>query len=268
MKVSRRMSGSLRARTFLAPKLFPLYDFVIQSLADRLRHSIDLHVAESYDDLADADLAFLCSLPYVIHRERFQLEPLAAPVLTGARYGGQAIYFSDVIVNAKSRFQNFGDLRGQTWSFNEPLSQSGYGHPRDHLIGRDETNGFFSRVVASGWHERSIEWVAAEKVAASAIDSHLLEVVLHDEPDLARSIRIIDTIGPSPVQPLVASRRLPADLRAAIREVVVRMHEEADPRDKLQAARVARWIEVTDATYDPVRRMHERAIAVDFLTLR
>ena len=77
-------------------------------------------------------------------------EPIAAPVLQGERYGGRPIYFSDVIVHRDSDARSFMDLRDRSWSFNDPLSQSGYGITRYHMLSIGEIDGFFSEVIKRG----------------------------------------------------------------------------------------------------------------------
>src|SRR5262249_24280321 len=160
-------------------------------------------------------VSFLYGLPYVrlTRRRPPQVELLAAPLLRGPRYGGRPVYFSDVIVRRDSRFRSFADLRGCRWSYNEPDSHSGYGVTCYRLVQMGETGGFFGKVVAAGLQQRSIRPVCAGKVDASAIDSHVLALELHIRPDLAGRLRVIDTLGPSTVQPVVASRRLPESLR-------------------------------------------------------
>jgi ABC-type nitrate/sulfonate/bicarbonate transport system substrate-binding protein len=61
-----------------------------------------------------------------MRRQPPKLTLLAAPLPAGARYGGKPIYFSDVVVRRDSPYQTFADLRGVTWGYNEPGSQSGY----------------------------------------------------------------------------------------------------------------------------------------------
>src|SRR2546421_2824087 len=125
---ARRMC-TLRMATYLAPHLFWFYEFVAGCIGRRLGLGVELSADLTYDDLEHADLAFVCSLPYV---ECAQLvEPLAAPVLSGERYGDRPIYFSDVVVHADSPICSFAELRGRSWAYNEPRSQSGYGITRD-----------------------------------------------------------------------------------------------------------------------------------------
>src|SRR5262245_46436358 len=198
---------ALRIVSFLAPKLLGFYTFLAGRVARSLRCGVEVVVGTSYDELDSADIAFVCGLPYVERTLRGDcpVEPIAAPVLRGARYGGRAIYFSDVIVRRDSSYRCFADLRGGSWAYNEPLSQSGYGITRFVLAQGRQAKGFFGRGVAAGWHERAVHLVATGACDASAIDSHLLAVICRDEPGLAKELRVIETLGPSTIQPVVVS---------------------------------------------------------------
>jgi phosphonate transport system substrate-binding protein len=93
----------LRFVTFLAPNLLPLYEFISRYVGERLNWPISLSTGISYQTLDhQADVSFLCGLPYVLltRQRESLLEPLAAPVLQGDRYGGRPLYYSDVIVRS------------------------------------------------------------------------------------------------------------------------------------------------------------------------
>jgi phosphonate transport system substrate-binding protein len=259
----------LRFVTFLAPNVRPVYECVARYVGARLGCGAELVDGNCYKKIAHADVAFLCGLPYIQLNSSFQdgVELLAAPVLQGPRYAGRPVYFSDVIVHRDSPYYSFADLRGATWSYNEPNSHSGYGIVRYHLARLGEKRGYFGRVLQAGWHERSIRLVAARKVDASAIDSQVLAVALREHPHLARRLRVIDTLGPSTIQPVVAARRLPARLRADLRSLLLRIHKNRAARAQLSHGFVERFVSVTDRDYDDIRLMH-RAAASCRLTAR
>jgi phosphonate transport system substrate-binding protein len=196
------------------------------------------------------------------------LEAVAAPLLHGPRYGGRPVYFSDVIVRRDSPLRRFADLRGRSWSYNEPLSQSGYGVTRYQLVERGETAGYFGRVVEAGWHERSIRLVHAGEVDGAAVDSHVLALTLRDHPELADGLRVIDSFGPSTVQPVAVASWLPAPLKEDICAALVDMAEAPDGREALARGMVERFVAVTDGCYDDLRRMRAACAAAGFLTLR
>jgi phosphonate transport system substrate-binding protein len=269
---SRRQRDSLRFVTFLAPNLFPLYEFITHHAGRRLGLPTELAVGSSYTQLSTeaVDVAFVCGLPYVeLSRSgEAPVEPLAAPILRGERFGGRAIYFSDVIVQQASRLQSFTDLRGCSWAYNEPHSQSGYGITRHHLLCRGETNGYFGRIVEAGWHEEAVRLVACGAVDAAAIDCQVLAVALRAQPEIAARVRIIDTLGPSTIQPVVAARRLTQRLRTDLRAFLLNLANDPVARPHLDRAFVQGFEAVNDASYTDIRAMLAAAEAADFLALR
>jgi phosphonate transport system substrate-binding protein len=196
------------------------------------------------------------------------MELLAAPVLQGERYGGQPIYFSDVIVRRESPFQKFADLRGHSWSYNDPDSHSGYNVTRYRLVQMGETHGFFGQVVEAGFHQKSIQMVIEGMVDASAIDSQVLAIELRDHPAWASQLRVIDSLGPSSIQPVVAARQLPPTTIAAVRRVLLSIGDDPRAAAALAQGFVQRFAPVTDTTYDDIRAMLAAAEAANFMVLR
>ena len=196
------------------------------------------------------------------------VELVAAPVLQGERYQGRPIYFSDVVVRTDSLLGSFADLRGHSWSYNDPDSHSGYNVTRHRLVQMGETRGFFSRVVEAGSHQRSIRLVAAGDVDASAIDSQVLAIELRDHPELATQLKIIDTLGPSTIQPVVAARHVPQEVRTGVQRVLFAMGDDPAARPSLDRGFVERFVKVTDTTYDDIRSMLAAAEAAGYLVIR
>ena len=262
----------IRFASFLAPNMFDVYGFMADYVGERLGRHTELTVGRSFDEFAEgaADIGFLCGLPYVelARQPHPPVELLAAPVLTGERYGGRPIYFSDVIVRADSHFGSFSELRGSVWAFNDPDSHSGYNVTRHRLVSMGETGGFFGRVVEAGSHQRSIKMVCSGEIDAAAIDSHVLAVELRDRHALREQIKVIDTLGPAGIQPVVAASRLPDGLKAAVREALLAMNEDPAARAVLTSSFVERFVAVTDDDYEDVLAMLVAAEDADFMTIR
>jgi phosphonate transport system substrate-binding protein len=262
----------LRFGTFLAPNIMPVYEAVTEVVGRRLGVETELFIETDYEACAndENEVCFVCSLPYVAFERQgvAPAVPIAAPVLLGDRYSGKPIYFSDVIVHRDSPLQSFLDLRGHSWAFNEPLSHSGYGITRFHLLELGETSGFFSQVIEAGFHETAMRLVAAHEVDASAIDSQVLAVALRDDPSLARSLRIIDALGPSTIQPVAVSKRVPARQRRELQEVLTTMHEDPEIRERLALGMVERFVPADSSSYDDIRMMLEACEAAGFMEIR
>lgn len=262
----------LRFGTYLAPNILPVYQTVTEEVGLRLGMETELVVETDYESCAEDEneVCFVCSLVYVEFERQgvAPAVPIAAPVLQGDRYSDRPVYFSDVIVHRDSSFASFLDLRGRSWAYNEPHSHSGYGITRYHLVELGETHGFFGRVVEAGFHEESIRMVADHEVDASAIDSQVLAVALRDDPHLARSLRIIDALGPSTIQPVAVSKRVPLELRRQIQSVLVSLHEDRDVRERLALGLVKRFVPVGPSSYDDIRMMLESCEAAQFMRIR
>lgn len=266
------VSKPLRFVTFLAPSIKPVYQFVADYVADKLGISTELVVGKDYAPATDGsmDVGFICGLPYVLFtNENPELMlPIAAPILQGARYKDRPIYYSDVIVRRDSPFQNFASLRGSRWSYNEPLSQSGYGIVRQKLLEMGETKGYFGEVVNAGFHQRSIRLVQTGEVDASAIDTQVLEVAMRDHPQLEDRLKVIDALGPSTIQPVVASGKVPKSLRADLTDVLEQMGDDPEARPALDVGLVSRFVEVEGSDYDDIRQMVRGAEEAEFTEIR
>src|SRR5690606_17463486 len=126
---------TLTLTTCMAPNM----DRLCRDLADYLAARLSIPVRAVLDppwqererlfDAGQIDLCWICGLPYVRKADRTpgRIAPLVAPVMAGRRYGGQPVYFSDVVVRHDSPYRHLSDLAGASWAYNEPGSHSGYG---------------------------------------------------------------------------------------------------------------------------------------------
>jgi len=255
--------------TYLAPCIQPLYEFVAARVGEQLHRPTRLIVGESFDQVrhADVDFAFLCGLPYVRLKGEnpAAVEALAAPIVSGERYEERPIYFSDVIVPVRSPASAFGDLRGRSWAYNEPDSHSGYLITLSTLVQMAETAEFFGRWEMTGFHQESIRRVAANQVEGSAVDSHVLGVEMRDHPELAEQMRVIGTLGPSTIQPLVATSAVSPRLRQEVIEIVAGLGSTESERRSLSAGLVERFVAIDDSAYADIRSNLRAVEAARFL---
>jgi phosphonate transport system substrate-binding protein len=248
----------LRFASFLSPSLESFYRATAEYVGRRLGTETELVVGTSLDQITwgEVDVSFVCGYPYVVLAagER-PPQAIAAPVLTEPRYGGRPVYYSDVIVRRDDPMGRFADLRGCHWCFNEPTSHSGCLTVLHHLVQLGETKSFFGCFEEAGFHLESMRLVADGAYEASAIDSHVLAVARREDPDLVARLKVIDTIGPSSIQPVVVGAHVPDDTREMVRGALAVMHSDQQYAAVLGEALVARYAPVSDAAYDDIRRM-------------
>lgn len=161
------------------------------------------------------DVGFVCSPTYRWLRPKVTLLPLPVPV--DARANGRPVYFADVVVRAEMNATSLDDLRGKTWAYNDRNSRSGWFSMLERC-----GEGFFSDLVASGSHLRSLEMVRDGVVDAAAIDSNVLLL------DGAAGLRVIDTWGPFAIQPAIIRATVDAVEKTRIATALLTLHERHD----------------------------------------
>ena len=167
-------------------------------------------------------------------------------VFDDPRAGGSPVYFSDVVVAAASPARSFADLRGGVWAYNDVCSLSGF-HCLLRRIDRDRP--FFREMRASGAHHVSIDWVARGIADAAAIDSNGLRLALARDPSLRERIRVLESWGPHPIQPIAARADLPVDLRRALATTLVELARDDAARAALAVYGVRGFVPVDESLY-------------------
>lgn len=200
-----------------------------------------------------ADVAFVCSPSYpLLKRAGSPIEILpAAAVFADPRTEGRPVYFADVIVRASFRAARFEDLAGSVWSYNDRFSRSGWGSMVARLAGmtpRRTPDSYFRALVDAGSHLRSLALVVAGAADAAAIDSNVLWLARRDR-SLAAAIRLVESWGPMPVQPVLARSSLDAATRRRIAEALWQLHEKPEDARRLEAFGVRRFAPIDENAY-------------------
>ena len=237
------------------------------SIATTFVNDISWQERERLFDAGEIQVCWICGLPYVwkADEERSDIELLVVPVMEGERYQGQPVYYSDVVVNRNSPFQEFADLANTIWAYNEPRSHSGYNITRYHLAQKGLPGTYFGKVIAAGSHEMALKMILNHEIDAAAIDSTVLETELQNSPAISSQIRIIETLGPSPIPPWIIRKDVPASLRISIRHLLSNMHKDELGRNILATNRIKKFIVAQDQDYNSLRKMDKTAQQIQLL---
>jgi len=259
-----RADRPLRLLSFLAPSLPEgLFQLVGERIAAATRRPVEIDFETSVsgptletDPFASgrADLAFVCGPSWAVLRgggAPVAFIP-AAPVFDDPRNGGRPVYFSDVIVPAGHPSRRFEDLRGGRWVYNDRESLSGWHRMIERLAaaGLGSPERFYSRVFASGAHVRSIEVVASGEADVSAVDSNALILARRRAPTLSERLRVIESWGPTPIQPLLASAALDERTRGAVLSALLTLDRDAATRRDLARYGVLRFAPADPGSYE------------------
>ncbi len=261
-------STAIHFATFLSPIMYSTYAHIARYVGERVGYQTLLTVGQSFDEFAEnqVDVAFICGLPYVrmSSQDPCLVELLVAPVLMGERYLHKPVYFSDVIVRSDSPYTSFDDLGGCVWAYNERVSHSGCNLVCYSLLERGKSPDYFGKTVKSGSHMRSLEMVLEGEADATAIDSHLSDILRSRDEVLAGRLRVVDVLGPSSIPPVVVSRRLDNELKCRLREALITMHLDSCGAEELRKALIERFVAVEDEDYWNIREMLEKVERVEF----
>lgn len=255
-------SSPASIRMAVAPVLSALptsdmYRQLADYLSGKLGRLVELVQGKTYSEIndliksGDVAVAFVCTNPYLEGRADFGMELLVAPEVNG-----EVVYYSQLIVNESNSADSLDDLRGATFAFSDPLSNSGRLAPLYQLAKMGERpETFFSQNIFTYSHDSSINAVAEGVVDAAAVDSLVLDYLLAEEPDLIRKVKVIEQWGPFGINPVVVHPGLNAELKEQLRQVLLEMDEDPEGKMILPSLMIDRFLTPDDGIYDSVREM-------------
>jgi phosphonate transport system substrate-binding protein len=231
-----------------------LFDYLSKKLGKKVKLVQRSNYAEMNEllRLGRVDLAFVCSRAYIAGAMQFGLKLLVVPVV----YDEGPVYYSYIIVNKDSNINSFVELRGKSFAFADPLSNSGELYPRYLLAKMNETpDTFFSHYFYTYSHDKSIEAVASGIVDGAAVDSLIWDYKNMTEPWVTSRTRIIKVSPPFGIPPVVASPYSDKELVEEIRNILLSMHEDEDGRKILRKLHIKRFILPENASYASIEEM-------------
>jgi len=241
------------------------YKELLAYLGAKLNYEVRLIQRRTYREVNELflkrqlDLAFICTGPYVAGRQQYGFEGLATPVIRGQPY-----YQSYLIVNKESAFANLAQLRGKTFAFTDPDSNTGSLVPHYWLaLMGERPSSFFSSFTYTYSHDNSIMAVARSLVDAAAVDGHQWEYFNLRNPQYTRMTQVIKKSEPFGNPPLVASVDLTVEMKAAIQDVLLTMHQNPEGKRILDQLLIDRFEKPRDEWYRSVLDMYAKIKIID-----
>lgn len=195
------------------------------------------------------DLAFVCSGPYVLGKEEFGLEIIAVPICHG-----ETVYYSYFLASKKSNIKSFKDLRGKTFVFTDPLSNTGYMVPSYYLARLGETaKSFFGKTYFTYSHDNSVQAVADGLADGAAVDSLIYEFMKVRKPGLTEKTVVVEKSPPYGIPPVVVPPGLPMKMKSSLTDIFLTIHQSPEGRAILDRIQVDHFVKGEDKNYDTVR---------------
>lgn len=236
------------------------YKQLVDYLASRLGMGGELVQGKTYAEINDlvregnVTLAMVCTNPYVEGQEDFGMEALAVPEVNG-----EAVYYSYLVVPQGSPAGSLADLRGRTFAFTDPLSNSGRLVIVYQLtLMRETSESYFSRYIFTYSHEHAIKAVADGLVDGAAVDSLIYDYFAATQPERVAGTKVIARYGPFGSNPVVVHPKLDPQLKTRLQELLLNMHQNPEGQAILSALRIDRFVLPDDVAYESVREMRRR----------
>lgn len=199
----------------------------------------------------EVQMGWICGLLYTMLKPTVDYQPLCAPLFDTQT---EPIYFANLIVHRDSSFRTFEELRGARWAINETSSYSGYHGVLAHLAKRGESIHYFSQVIGTGVHSRSVEWVAQGRADVASIDHTVYDYLATYQPHFIEQVRVIDRLALHTAPPWIIHPDLPMATRQQVRSVLLQM-----PPQSHTTGGVRQWVMIEDHHYDPLRDVHQHS---------
>jgi len=196
-----------------------------------------------------ADIAWFGGKTYIMAADIANAEAFAAGIRKGDADASYNAYF---VVRADSPYKTLRDIKGKTLALNSIGSTSGDLIPQVEL----QKNGLsvkrdFKRVSYAGSHDACLMSVLNKHADVCGMSSRNFDARIKDGTFKAEQVRIIHTSLPVPPPPLAYSKKLPQDVRDAIKSATLDAHNHGVIGG--YGGEMERYIEVTDADYNVLR---------------
>ena len=236
------------------------YTDMVMYMGKQIGKKVEIVQRENYAEMdsllerKEVHVAFLCAGPYIHDHDKFGAELLVAP-----QSYGKPFYQAYIIAHKDNPIRSLAELKGKKFAFTDPKSNTGKLVPTymvaKHFNKTPDT--FFSTVIYSKSHDKSIEMVAKKLADGASIDSLIYDYAAKKNPTYTRLTKIIERSPLYGIPPVVVNKGLDPKLREAIKNAFLNMHNDQAGRAILNGIMVDKFIVPKDSDYNSVRDMEK-----------
>lgn len=239
------------------------YSDFISYLSEKTGTKIILKQRRKYSEInslletGKAQFALTCTGAFLDGKYKFGLELLAVPVIDG-----RTSYNSYIIVNKKSKIENFSQLPGKVFAFTDPLSLTGRLYPLSLLntmgVKQEE---FFRKTFYTSSHEKSIKSVAKGLADGAAVDSLIFKNMMRMGNPAIENVRIIKISPPYGIPPVVVSPVTEKSTRELMLTVLLKMPDDPAGKEILKKLHIDRFVLPNPAFYNTAAKMRKATLS-------
>ncbi|RMF61870.1 MAG: phosphate/phosphite/phosphonate ABC transporter substrate-binding protein [Calditrichaeota bacterium] len=232
------------------------YEELLHFVSKRMNQPIKIEQFKTYQEVnthlatRQIEMAFICSGAYVEAKEQFPLEILVIPVIHN-----RTTYNAYIIVRQNSPIRKFEDLRGKSFAYTDPLSNTGrfYAEKRVQELG-ETPEKFFSKIIYTHAHDYSIQAVSRGIVDGASVDGLIYDYLRAVSPEKVKNVRILEISEDYGIPPVVVHQKLDSTIKQKLRKIFMEMHLDPQGKKILERLHIDKFVEGTDADYSTVKR--------------
>jgi len=152
---------------------------------------------------------------YPIAMRHLAVTPIAGPIPSAPWARRQALYRSDLIVKADSRFRTLSETFGGRLGWTTNHSHSAFNALRYHLLQyrtADRPMLYSQFVTDLGSVRKLFDAVCDGTIDVGSLDAYWYLLLQRHQPDLAARVRVIESTATAPMPALAASPAVPPEI--------------------------------------------------------
>ena len=231
------------------------YEDLISLISKKIKRPFKITQRKTYREVNEmlrkhqVDMAFICSGAYVVEKKISDLEILAVPLSNGTPF-----YQAFIIVNVNSSIEKFEDLKGKSFAFTDPLSNTG----RFYAIKRIKemhlnADNFFSKIIYSNAHDNSMQLVSKNVIDGATVDGLIYNYIEKFSPEGTAHLKIIEKSEEFGIPPIVVPKNLDTDLKKELKSILLSLHKDPRGKEILDKLLIDKFVEGQDANYNSIR---------------
>ncbi len=254
VKISNETLRFAIASMVSAEETWVTYKELVDYAAEHMGVKASMVLRPSYSDVRllleekKVDLAFVCTGTYIACLRKKTAELLAVP-----EFKNGLKYRCLLIARADSGITSIEDLRDKSFAFTDPESNTGCIVPRWVI----EQHGmkpevYFSNIIYTGSHDRSIHAVVDCVVDGAGVDSLIFYSLVKTHPETKNRLRVIWESKAFGAPPIVIPKGLPDSTKEELQAIFLSMSKDTQGRKILDGLDIEYFREPEAGEYDSV----------------
>ena len=226
-----------------AEETWVTYKELIDYVASHIGNEASMVLRPSYSDVRvlleekKVDIALVCTGTYIACSRTSTVDLIAVPEFkNGLKY--RCLF----VVNKNSKIDDIAGLRGKSFAFTDPESNTGCIVP-SWAIGKHghDPKDYFNKIIYTGSHDRSLYAVAKGLVNGAGVDSLIFYSFVQTHPEMKEQLRVIWESEPFGAPPIVVPTGLSESMKEKLRQIFLSMSQDAKGREILDGIGIERF---------------------------